>query len=121
MTPYVVALQSMRSFTKTQYSMTPKAVYFVAVTRSPASRARSGLPTLTFGISQLPSPRKRATAGGSGGERAALVRHQLTPGLTSSLPAMAGLPPFISFSTSYLDPLSPSALLGLPEPLSPPV
>jgi len=32
-----------------------------------ASRARSGLPTLTFGISQLPSPRKRATAGGSDG------------------------------------------------------
>ena len=32
-----------------------------------ASRARSGLPTLTFGISQLPSPRKRATAGGSHG------------------------------------------------------
>jgi hypothetical protein len=28
------------------------------------------------------------------------VRHQLTPGLTSLLPAMAGLPPFISFSTS---------------------
>jgi hypothetical protein len=31
--PCVVALQSMRSFTKTQYSMTPKAVYIVAVTR----------------------------------------------------------------------------------------
>ena len=29
--------------------------------------ARSGLPTVTFGISQLPSPRKRATAGGSDG------------------------------------------------------
>ena len=28
MTPYVVALQSTRFFTKTQYSMTPKAVYF---------------------------------------------------------------------------------------------
>jgi hypothetical protein len=33
MTPSGVALQSTRSFTKTQYSMTPKAVYFVAVTR----------------------------------------------------------------------------------------
>src|SRR5712664_482154 len=29
MTPCVVALQSMRSFTKTRYSMTQKAVYFV--------------------------------------------------------------------------------------------
>ena len=54
-------------FTKTQYSMTQKAVYFVAATRSTASRASSGLPTLTFGISQLPSPRKQATAGGSDG------------------------------------------------------
>ena len=27
----------------------------------------------------------------------------ITPGLTSLLPAMAGLPPFISFSTSYLE------------------
>jgi SnoaL-like domain len=32
---------------------------------------------------------------------AALVRRQLTPGPTSSLPRTAGLPPFISFSTSY--------------------
>ncbi len=32
---------------------------------------------------------------------AALVRRQLTPGLISSSPGMAGLPPFISFSTSY--------------------
>ncbi len=39
-------------------------------------------------------------AGGSNGYRAALVRRQLTPGLTSSLPGTAGLPPFISFSTS---------------------
>ena len=30
----------------------------------------------------------------------ALVVRQLTPGLISSLPAMAGLPSFISFSTS---------------------
>ena len=40
-------------------------------------------------------------AGGSNGCRAALVRRQLTPGLISSLPGTAGLPPFISFSTSY--------------------
>src|SRR5437763_12646297 len=40
-------------------------------------------------------------AGGSNGYRAALVRRQLTPGLTSSFPGTAGLPPFISFSTSY--------------------
>jgi hypothetical protein len=32
-TPCVVVLQSMRCFGKTRYSMTPKAVYFVAVTR----------------------------------------------------------------------------------------
>jgi hypothetical protein len=40
-------------------------------------------------------------ADGSNGYRAALVRHQLTPGLISSLPGTAGSPPFISFSTSY--------------------
>jgi len=40
-------------------------------------------------------------AGGSNGYRAALVRRQLTPGLISSLPGTAVLPPFISFSTSY--------------------
>jgi hypothetical protein len=40
-------------------------------------------------------------AGGSNGYRAALARHQLTPGLISSLPGTAGLPPSISFSTSY--------------------
>src|SRR3989442_3558593 len=40
-------------------------------------------------------------AGGSNGYRAALVRRQLTPGLISSLPGTVGLPPFISFSTTY--------------------
>jgi hypothetical protein len=35
--------------------------------------------------------------------RALLVRRQLTPGLISSLSGTAGLPPFISFSTSYPD------------------
>src|SRR5246500_2886635 len=42
-------------------------------------------------------------AGGSNGYQADLVSRQLTPGLISSLPGTAGLPPFISFSTSYLD------------------
>src|SRR5438105_14518240 len=42
-------------------------------------------------------------AGGSNGYRAARVRRQLTPGLISSLPGTAGLPPCISFSTSYLE------------------
>jgi hypothetical protein len=31
------------------------------------------------------------------------VRRELTPGLISSSSGMAGLPPFISFSTSYLN------------------
>src|SRR6266404_699173 len=41
--------------------------------------------------------------GESAGWRAALASRQLTPGPISSLPAMDGLPPFISFSTSYPD------------------
>jgi hypothetical protein len=40
-------------------------------------------------------------SGRSDGYRAALVRRQLMPGLISSSPGMAGLPPFICFSTSY--------------------
>jgi hypothetical protein len=40
-------------------------------------------------------------AGWSAGYQAALARRQLTRGLISSLPATAGLPPFIYFSTSY--------------------
>src|SRR5258708_26084527 len=99
MTACVVALQSMRSFAKTQYSMTQKAVYFVAVTRSTASRARPGLPTLTFGIIQLPSPRKQATAGGARGEDAAVVERQLTPGLCFTITRSAGVAAVISFST----------------------
>src|SRR6266481_4005122 len=45
-------------------------------------------------------------AGGSNGYRAILVKRQPTPVLISLLPGTAGLPPFISFSTSYaeLDP-----------------
>ena len=45
----------------------PTRASTVAATRSIASRARSGLLTLTFDISQLPSPRKWAMAGGSNG------------------------------------------------------
>jgi hypothetical protein len=78
----------------------PKA-FTVAATRSIASPARSRLLTLTFNISQLPSPTSWAMAGGSDGYRAALVRRQLTLGLISSSPGMAGLLPFISFSASY--------------------
>jgi hypothetical protein len=37
---------------------------------------------------------------GSDGCRVTLVKRQLTPGLISLLPAMAGLPLFISFSIS---------------------
>jgi hypothetical protein len=44
----------------------------------------------------LPGPKNWAMAGGSNGYRAALVSRQLTPGLISSLPGTAGLPPFIS-------------------------
>src|SRR6202521_181056 len=73
----------------------------VTATRSIASQARSRLLTLTFDISQLPGPQNRAMAGWSAGYLAAPVRRQLTPGLISSLPGTAGLPPFISFSTSY--------------------
>src|SRR2546427_11803941 len=75
--------------------------FTVAAPRSIASPARSGLLPLTFNIGQLPSPKSWAMAGGSDGDRAALGRRQLTPGLISSSPGMAGLPPFISFSTSY--------------------
>jgi hypothetical protein len=45
----------------------PKQASTVAATRSIASRARSGLLTLTFNISQLPSPRNWAMPGGSNG------------------------------------------------------
>ena len=79
----------------------PTGAPMVAATRSIASRARSRPLILTFDTSRLPSPRNWATAGASDGYRAALVRHQITPGLISSLPETAGLPPFISFSTSY--------------------
>src|SRR4029450_9043442 len=55
--------------------------------------------------------------GGSNGYRAALVRRQLTPGRTSSLPGTAGLPPFIFFSTrdAELDSASYPQLRNLEE------
>src|SRR5262249_39426979 len=84
-------------------STTLKGVSTVVATRSIALQARSGLHTRTFDTSQSPSPRKWTMAAGSNGYRAALVMHQLTPGLISSLPGTAGLSPFISFSTSYPD------------------
>jgi len=55
---------------------------------------------LDFRYQPIPKPEETGN-GGSDGQRAALVRHQLTPGLISSLPGTGGLPPFISFSTSY--------------------
>ena len=88
-------------FTEDGVFYDPVGASTVAATRSIASRGRSGLLTLTFNISQLPGPRNWAMAGGSNGYRAALVRRQLTPGLISSLPGTVGLPPFISFSTTY--------------------
>src|ERR1700739_2900731 len=81
-----------RGGTKMVSSTIPTKVSTVAATRSIASRARSGLHTLTFNISQLPSPRKWAMAGGSNGYRAALVRRQLTPGLISSSRETARFP-----------------------------
>jgi hypothetical protein len=46
-------------------------------------------------------PAESGVAGWSDGYQAVRVRRQLTPGLISLLPGTAGLPPFISFSTSY--------------------
>ena len=73
----------------------------VAATEFIASLARSRQRTPIFDISRWPRPRNWAMAGRSGGSRAVLVRRQCTLGLISSLPGTAGLPPYISFSTSY--------------------
>src|SRR3989441_12159125 len=100
-TARVGARPSTRSTPKIACSTTPPRASTVAATRSIASRARSRLLTLTFAISQLLGPRNWAMVGGSNGYRAALVRRQRTPGLISSSPGTAGLPPFISFSTGY--------------------
>src|SRR6266478_4364226 len=100
-TPLAGARPSTRFTLKIAFSSTPARECIVAVTKSTASRARSKLLTLNSDTSQLPSLRNRAMAGWSAGYRAARVRRQLTPGPISSLPGTAGLPPFISFSTSY--------------------
>src|SRR5258705_4835914 len=99
--PLAGAPLSTRFTLKIACSTTPARESSVAVTKSTASRARSKLLTLNSNISQLPSPRNRAMAGWSAGYQAARVRRQLTRGPISSLPGTAGLPPFISFSTSY--------------------
>ena len=54
-----------------------------------------------FRYQPIAKPEELGDAAGSNGYRAGLVRRQLTPELISSLPGTAGLPPFISFSTSY--------------------
>src|SRR5712691_2067862 len=99
--PLAGAPPSTRFTLKIAFSTTPAREPIVAVTKSTASRARSKLLTLNSDISQLPSPRNRAMAGWSAGYQAARVRRQLTQEPISSLPGTAGLPPFISFSTSY--------------------
>src|SRR2546430_9354076 len=100
-TPSGGARPSTTSSPKMASSTTLPRASTVAATRSIASRARSGLLTLTSDISQLPGPRNWAMAGGSNGYRAGLVRRQLTPELISSLPGTAGLRPSISFWTGY--------------------
>ena len=99
--PRASARPSTTSSLKIVCSTTPAKESTVAVTRSIASPARSRLLTLTFNISQLPSPRNRAMAGWSDGYRVDLVRRQLTPELISSLPRTGGSPPSIYFSTSF--------------------
>src|SRR5712692_9050489 len=99
--PLAGAPPSTRFTLRIAFSTTPARESIVAVTKSTASRARSKLLTLNSDISQLRSPRNRAMAGWSAGYQAARVRRQLTPEPISSLPATVGLPPFISFSTSY--------------------
>jgi hypothetical protein len=99
--PRVGVRPSTRSSLKIALSTIPPKVSTVAVTRSIASRARSGI------LSGLSIPAD-VRAGGIGqwraaqmGYRDAPVSRQLTLGLISSSPGRAGLPPFISFSTSY--------------------
>jgi len=54
-----------------------------------------------FRYQPIAEPEELGNVGGSNGYRGPLVRRQLTPGLISSLRGTAGLPRFISFSTSY--------------------
>src|SRR5258707_7302133 len=101
--PLAGAPPSTRFTLKIACSTTPARESIAAVTKSTASRARSKLLTLNSDISQLPSPQNRAMAGWSAGYQSARVKRQLTPGLISSLPGTAGLPPLIFFSTNYPD------------------
>jgi hypothetical protein len=78
-------------YTKTLYFMIPKGDSIVAATRSIASRANSGLCTLTFGISQLASQRKWEMPDVFDGLRADRLRRQQSPGLILSSHEMAGL------------------------------
>jgi hypothetical protein len=74
-----------------------------------------------FRFSQSSGPRNWAMAGESSGYRAAPARRQLTPGLISSSPGMAGLPLFTSSSTSYPHRFKPpenSTRCPLSQPLS---
>src|SRR5215510_12131197 len=79
-TPRVDARPSTRSTPKMACSTTPKRAFTVAATRSIASRARSGLLTLTFDISQLQKPEEL----GNGG------RVQWVSGRPGEAPAYAG-------------------------------
>jgi predicted transcriptional regulator len=56
---------------------------------------------LDFRYQPIAEPEELGNGGRVQWVSAALVRRQLTPGLTSSLPGTARLPPFIYFSTSY--------------------
>jgi SnoaL-like domain len=54
-----------------------------------------------FRYQPIAGPEELGNGGRIQWQGAVLVRRQLTPGLISSLLGMAGLLPFISFSTSY--------------------
>jgi len=69
-----------------------------------------------FRYQPIAEPEELATAGASNVYRAALVTRQLTPGLISSLPGTVGLPPFISFSTSYLSSALLCTTVTFPDP-----
>ena len=55
-----------------------------------------------FRYQPIADPEELVNAGRVNGWRAAVVRRQLPPVLISSLVGTVGLPPFISFATSYL-------------------
>ena len=54
-----------------------------------------------FRYQPIAAPEELDNAGRVDGSRAVLVRRQRTPGLISSLPGTAGLPPCMSSATSY--------------------